>query len=558
MQFELGIEVPGSDGQVLKTDVHRPRSSGPVPVLLMRTPYGTGSLAMLRFGRRLARLGWAAVFQNVRGRYGSSETFEPFCHEANDGRATLEWLADQPWCDGRLLPFGVSYSTYTAAALFGEPTPLKLLGMVSIVTMVRPWRHFYQGGAFRLHWALPWALLIDGQRQRKLDLATLREAIHEPLETLPERLGFPRQPWQDWIGQSDAEAPYWQSHEVLSRLERQPPPMLHIGGWYDFSLPSTFELYHRLSASGAARQELIVGPWEHNAIFSGLQRGLEARSRQGLEAEKPGTPVDDDQLATGFTSFLERCRDGDLQNEKPAADELDPRPIRIFRVDTVDTEGGTWLDFESWPPATEEPRLWHLIAGEDPARGRLATVPSATATTQRWCHDPTAPVPVLGGRAWAAPNWQVAGPAELGPAGIHSDRLSFTSEPLERDLEVAGPGCLRLTIDPRAVADQATDYGVRLVDVIGDSATWVSDGIVRLAPLKTVPLEELPEAQRVIVDLGEICYLFRSGHRIRVDLSGSLFPLFDQALRAGPRGIVSGSEESSALELRTLSSNTPA
>jgi uncharacterized protein len=104
------------DGVYLATDLYLPQAKRPLPTILMRTPYGragtTGGV-MVFISHRLAERGYNVVCQDVRGRFDSGGgEFEPFLHEKQDGLATLDWIARQPWSDGSVGMWGPSYLGY--------------------------------------------------------------------------------------------------------------------------------------------------------------------------------------------------------------------------------------------------------------------------------------------------------------------------------------------------------------------------------------------------------------------------------------------------------------
>src|SRR5437879_12019142 len=99
------------DSVVLRADVLRPTGSGPFPVLVYRTPYGKhDALEDYTTFRAAIERGYAVVVQDVRGRYTSDGEFEPYRHEGLDGYDTIEWAARQPWSNGRVGTFGLSYT----------------------------------------------------------------------------------------------------------------------------------------------------------------------------------------------------------------------------------------------------------------------------------------------------------------------------------------------------------------------------------------------------------------------------------------------------------------
>ena len=103
---------PMRDGVELSADVYMPAEDGPVPALLIRTPYDNISEEDVRTRSAmvdLAQRGYAVVAQDVRGRFDSEGDWYPFINEAEDGHDTIEWIAKQPWCNGKVATFGGSY-----------------------------------------------------------------------------------------------------------------------------------------------------------------------------------------------------------------------------------------------------------------------------------------------------------------------------------------------------------------------------------------------------------------------------------------------------------------
>ena len=105
------VAVPLRDGTVTRADIWRPVEDGPVPAVLMRTPYGKerGVPSAVLDPATAVAAGFAVVVQDVRGTGTSGGEFEPFVREADDGYDTIAWVADQPWCDGKVVMTGMSY-----------------------------------------------------------------------------------------------------------------------------------------------------------------------------------------------------------------------------------------------------------------------------------------------------------------------------------------------------------------------------------------------------------------------------------------------------------------
>src|SRR5438552_7340371 len=134
MQLDRDIRVRARDGIGLATDICRPDSGGPFPVILERTPYdktapsrsertspdiaaGAAPRSRAEFAAYFVAHGYAVAYQDCRGRYGSGGRFTKYLSEAEDGVDTLAWLRRQHWCDRRVGTFGLSYAAHTQAAL---------------------------------------------------------------------------------------------------------------------------------------------------------------------------------------------------------------------------------------------------------------------------------------------------------------------------------------------------------------------------------------------------------------------------------------------------------
>ena len=115
VEAERDVKVEMPDGVVLLTDVYHPVGVDDAPTLLERTPYGRKGIAS-GAGPELAARGYRYVLQACRGTDGSGGSHSYFA-EAPDGRATADWIAEQPWFDGRLGSYGASYMGFTQWAL---------------------------------------------------------------------------------------------------------------------------------------------------------------------------------------------------------------------------------------------------------------------------------------------------------------------------------------------------------------------------------------------------------------------------------------------------------
>lgn len=157
--IENNLSVAMRDGVKLSVDVYRPAFGGPFPTLVERISYNKDVYGLVSGWvdvLRAAREGFAVVVQDTRGRYRSEGTFRPFVDEGPDGADTIAWAASQPWPTGSVGMFGSSY-TGDAGWLAEPEKPPALVTMSPANTCSDYYENWlYQGGAFRLGFALYW------------------------------------------------------------------------------------------------------------------------------------------------------------------------------------------------------------------------------------------------------------------------------------------------------------------------------------------------------------------------------------------------------------------
>jgi len=501
-------EVTTADGVRLVTDVYLPAAGGAVPVVVHRTPYGRSAPYLLRLALRLGREGLGVVLQDCRGR-NASQGEADWRSEADDGRDTLAWLAEQPWCDGRVGLLGISISAlplFTLAA--GDTGDVDVRALVNVSGAADLRSFFYRGGALVLHWALPW-LHLTGRRETvrglEPDVPWDRLYRHLPLADLPPTEGFDAGLWHDVVAEPEGGSA-WRGLDDGDRLSGLATATLHVGGWSDFLLPATLDTWRR-SAGGdggsGGDATLVIGPWDHSSLFA--------------DAALP------ELLAAWYAARL-------LDGEPPAAGRRDG-PKVLLRLEGEDG----WRGYATFPPPASHPLDLYLAPGAagDPATaaGRLAETPPPPTATADFVYDPTDPVPTDGGPVWpfAAAGLQ-PGPADASAVEARDDVLVFTGEPLADDLWVAGPVSVELWVASSAAA---TDFTARLIDVdAAGTPRVVQDGILRLRS-EPDATDEATGARRIVVDLAAAGHLFRRGHRVRTELSSSNFPKYDRHLNTG-------------------------
>jgi putative CocE/NonD family hydrolase len=488
------VAVPMTDGVVLLGDHYRPAGDDrPLPVVLIRSPYGRTGLAAILFAAPLARRGFQVFIQSTRGTFGSGGQFRPFTSERPDGLATVAWLRDQRWCDGRVSMTGGSYLGHTqwAVAPYADP-PLRSVSLN--VTAAKITAAFYDHGAPGLKNALSWTGLIGKQERGLLSvipnprqLARMKRALRKvPLQAADvDVAGAPVAFWRDFVEHASPGDEFWAGADHdgadLARL----PPASMVTGWWDIFLPGQLRDFAAIRAAGV-KARITVGPWLHGE--PGELRAVTQQDIAWLDHHLRGGPP------------------------PPGA------PVRVFLQ-----KAGAWLDFEEWPPPAAVPTAYYLRA----SGGLSLDAEPGDAAPAAFVYDPADPTPSAGGPLLQPPGKQVNNAAiEARP-----DVLTFTTDPLAAGQDLVGPIMARVFV---RTGRKYADLFVRVCDVDAKGVSRnVVDGIRRLSP-QTVPAPDVrvgdDEVLAVDVELYPTAYRVRAGHRIRVQLSGGAFPRFARNL----------------------------
>ena len=509
---QLNVRVSMTDGVRLSTNVFRPEAKSRFPTILIRTPYGKGA-DLLPSYRAFIDRGYAVVMQDVRGRYDSEGMFNGLTHEGRDGSDTIDWIAAQPWSDGKVGMIGGSYVGIVQwrAALRNNPHLKAISPVVSGYDDYRD-RFYSSGGALKLGHRLEWLrdnLRASGYKTPDFD----RFVLHLPLRTSDRFATGQTSPlWQEALDHPADDA-HWQAMSVRSRIDRVRIPVLSFGGWYDNYAQSDLEAFTALRARPGASNRVVIGPWPHNMSipFSGVDFG------RGSSA-----PVRAMQL-----DWMDRWLKG---REAGMASRA---PVRLF-VMGIDE----WRDEREWPLARTRFTPYYLTARRAAnglsGAGELSRNRPKKEAPDTYVFDPRNPVPTRGGAVCCNPKVFPWGPMDQRGVEQRRDVLVYTSGALRKDLEVTGPVRVALWISTSA---PDTDFTAKLVDVFpGGEARNLTDGILRLRyrdSLEKPALARPGQDYQIALDAGVTSNVFRKGHRIRLEISSSNFPRFDRNPNTG-------------------------
>lgn len=526
---DLDVPVPMRDGVQLRANVYRP-PEGRWPVLLTRLPYGKdlpGATSVLD-PVQAARRGYVVIIQDTRGRFASEGEFRPFETEAEDGVDTIAWAAEQPYSDGQVGMYGLSYFGYTQwSASLHQPPALK--AMVPGITWSDPLNGLaFRGGALELGTAAHWGLQMGFDQlvrqhagdppalgaafvslAREIDAlgssgyASLPLAEFAPLRRQPvlpsffDRVGRPMDPSAlDTV-------------TIQGKHDRVQVPTFNVGGWFDIFLADTLAHFTAMRALGRPTR-LLIGPWSHVNYRNPVG---ELDFGYGAQASFINLQIDLGRLQLRWFDHWLKGIDSGMLGEAP---------VRLFVMGA-----NVWRDENEWPLAHVAETPFYLRAN-----GSLSTQAPDAEEPDRYTYDPADPAPTYGGALLMAPEFP-PGPVDQRRIEARSDVLIYTTEPLERDTEVTGPISVQLWACSSA---PDTDFVARLVDVYPDGRAYnLTDGIIR-ARYRDGLKEALLEAGRpycMKIDLWATSNVFKAGHRIRLQVTSSNFPRWDRNPNTG-------------------------
>ena len=556
------VMVKTRDGIGLATDVYRPGregdwADGRFPTVLCRTPYDKTDKRYTEIADFFVPRGYAVCLQDLRDRYRSEGTGDYFHtvtkQQGDDGYDAVEWIAAQPWSNGRVGTVGSSYAGITQVRLALERPP-HLSAIWPDVVPTNSFQHqSREGGAMQLH--MFWALFIHAQDAQDIrDDWDKQAEVWEDLKNLREL--FWATPWKkgqlslrhtpaleqsliDYYTRGEYDE-FWQRKDNdFTRYydEHADVPGTFTTGWYDGFPHSDTEYFAAMAARNETPQRLIVGPWSHV--------GMRGDATWTLDVD-----FGSDSVWGVQRYFEEQLRFFEAYLREDGVPLADP-PVRIFvmgggsgcKTDLGKLDhGGRWRDEQEWPLGRTHYTDYYLGAG-----GILSpTAPSPARSSISFQFDPRNPVPTIGGNISSGSGillqgaWDQRGSDSVWnwtlpvPLSARNDVLVFQTPPLEEDIEVTG----EITVTLWASTDGFdTDFATKLLDVHPPTPDFpggfdmnIADGIVRGRFRQGLAAERLLEPGKVYpftLKLYPTSNVFRKGHRIRVDVASSNFPRFD-------------------------------
>jgi len=482
------------DGVKLATDVYVPDGEGPWPVIFLRFPYNKALGAGV--GPDANRRGYVFVAQDTRGRFASEGENLPFDADGHadgrwDGFDSAQWIAQQPWCNGKIGTWGGSAGAITQYFLAGTGPSNVVSQHLTVGTGSLFRNGIYRGGIFRKAMIEDW---LTGTKfaDYALDLWTTNYPYTQ----------------------------YWRDREITDRFDQVKAAGVHIGGWYDIFAQATVDAFLGYQNEGGpaarGRQKLIMGPWTHGVL-----------QENAGDLTFPGAKTTPGEVHDPWKWFA-----ATLKGEANGLVEAPTVTYYVMgAVGETGAPGNEWRTADQWPPVATQARTLHLRADRT-----ASFAPPTGGGVLGYTSDPENPVPSVGGYELTIP----AGPKDQQSIESRTDLLVFTSEPLAEPLEIIGnvTAKLRLKCDtPDA------DLIIRLCDVYPDGRSFnICEGALRLRFRNGLDRSEwlTPEFTDVDLQCWPTSMIFNRGHRLRVHVASSSFPALEpnrqngQAPRTGP------------------------
>lgn len=564
--IEQKVMVPMRDGVRLATDIYRPKTDEPVPVILSKTPYNfnlwrDGELsarnAVTAF--RYVKRGYAYVVQNERGRYYSEGKWDILGPPTTDGYDAIQWLAEQPWSNGKVVLIGCSSTAEWQMAVVALDPP----GLAAVVPMGfgagigRVGEYYEQGNWYRggVHQMLMTAWLYDNgfiqtaenrptfpsdMTQEELvkvskyfDLAAEVPEVdwskalwHLPLMDIIKNLGGPQSVYEDMITRKPNDQAWYKGglyHDTMS--EDFGAPGLWFISWYDISISPNLALVNHVSSHAkdpevAENQFVVIGPGRHCAFyFTSKDIIVGERKMENARFNTQG-------LIRNWFDFWLKGEDNGILDKTPK-----------FQYYTIGLN--KWQSSETWPPQNTEMKIFYLDsqgrANSVFGDGKLSFNPTGQEDhPDMFTYDPYLPVPLHGGGFCCMGEGYKAGSFDQRPIETRHDVLVYSTEPLKQGVEITGSVESTLYVSSDV---KDTDFTVKLVDVYPDGRAYnLCDTIQRVRYREGYDKEvfmEKGKVYKVPVSTMNTSSYFAPGHRIRIEVSSSNFPRYARNLNTG-------------------------
>lgn len=476
------------DGKKLAVDIYLPQGSTPKPTILIQTPYNR---LFYRWGLpmgiagNLNSYGYNFVIADWRGFYGSLNAYVANYNRGLDGYDLVEWISQQPWSDGKTGTWGPS-ALGKIQYMTAKENPPHLVCCVPLVSGSQfSYSEYFPGGALRTEYLQQLDALGYG-----LSPFIMAYPFYNLIWQYTENINY----YPDMIG----------------------VPCLMIGGWYDHNVEVMLDLFDGIKQNSPVtvrdKHKLLMGPWAHGG-FGPVQVGT---CTQGELTFNEACGWSDSLALRFFDFYLRNINNG-----------WDSEPvIRYFQ-----TGENFWKSTQQWPPSGYTNVNFYFR--ENNFLDEQA--PSLANSYSQILYNPANPSPTQGGPTLRQDLLQ--GPYDQAQVvESRNDVLVFTGAILAEPLEIAGKPKVTLYVSGNR---KDTDFAVRLCDLYPDGrSVLISDGIKRMRFRNGYTTADTASMisgliYQIEIELPNTAYTFMPGHAVRLDVTSSNYPRFDNNLNNG-------------------------
>jgi len=530
------------DGIKLFTVIFTPKDVNErLPFLFLRTPYGVSTNSSPNKKSYIADMaseGYIFVYQDIRGRFKSEGTFEMLrpmrnkknpaaTDESTDTYDAIDWLLKNiPNNNGKVGMLGISYDGWTTMMGTLDPHPaLKAVSEQATPSDMYLGDDFYHNGAFRLSYAFEYAYMTEYSKESK-QFPFNKYDTYEwylnlgPLSKVNENYFHNKLPsWNNFIKHPNYDD-FWQKQSIAYRLSAPTMPILHVAGWWDQEdFYGPLKTYEFLEKNDTENKNFItIGPWNHGGWASG--------KGDKLGKVNFGVPTSETFRKKIQAPFFAYYLKGNGSGKFPEAI-------------TFQTGSNTWKEYDRWPPLNTT-KNENLYLNRD---GALSfNLPVETEASDEYLSDPFHPVPYR-----PRPIEMTYGPGSRWYTWLLEDQrfvherpdvASWESAVLTKDIEVTGN---LLAVLFASTSGSDADWIVKLIDVypevypgqpnMGGYQLMIANDVFRGRFRKSFSKPEpvmSNEINEYRIDLHSINHVFKTGHKMMVQVQSSWFPLIDR------------------------------
>lgn len=554
------VMMPMRDGIRLATDIYRPKTDEPVPIVFSRTPYnfntyGDGELRTRTMQSALSwvKKGYAYVVQNERGRFFSEGEWDILGTPLTDSYDAFDWMSEQSWSNGKIGLLGCSSTAewQMAAASLDHPALAALVpqgfgaGVGKIGDFVEQ-GNWYRGGAGQMLFTAwlygtqhdPMAPRLQRgiaqedllRLQRFYDMAPeyprvdWKEGLaHLPVQDIIKNVNGPKGIYEEMITRKPNDARWYQGGLYHDDMPFDKPSMWFVS-WYDVSSSPNIALYNHarenaISQLARDNQYLVIAPVLHCSYTRATENTIVGERSVG------DARWNYDEVITAWFDKWLKGEESNTISELP-------------KVTYYTMGSNEWQSSDVWPPKEAVMTNFYLDSeGNANTRngdGKLVAKAPKKENQDTFTYDPMDPVPSYGGNVCCTGNAVQGGAFDQSEMELRDDILVYTSEPLEEGVEVSGfiESYLYLNSDAKD-----TDVTIKVIDVHPDGKAYNLDETIQRVRYregydKEVWMEDGKVYEIKMTPMSTSNY-FDKGHRIRIEVTSSNFPRFDRNMNTG-------------------------